>query len=329
MNSKRIEWVDVSKVLVIWLMVLGHIFEKTGLDAVVRNMIYSFHMPFFFFISGLLYKNKTSSFWQFTIANVKSLLIPYVFLRLCSLTLLIPYILFTSLDVSTYLSDFVSGGGNSPGGASWFLLCFFCVKELYYCIDKLTIGGKWILIVTIAAVSYMIPFRLFWNLDGAFMAIPFFFIGTQYKQFVFRFLYELHLGKKSLFLMLFFLLFCFYVLSYLQGIVSIYDTVFGNYPLLFYPVAFLGIVIVLLFSNQIRSNYYFEVFSKGTIVIMGLHGAIYPYIMLVYRVLVRHWLSDPLNLLCEIVLSIIILLLLYYPIIWLQKYLPFFIGNRR
>ena len=111
MNAKRIEWVDVSKVLVIWLMVLGHILEKTGLDAVVRNMIYSFHMPFFFFISGLLYKNKTSSFWQFTIANVKSLLIPYVFLRLCSLTLLIPYILFTSLDVSTYLSDFVSGGG--------------------------------------------------------------------------------------------------------------------------------------------------------------------------------------------------------------------------
>ena len=129
MNAKRIEWVDVSKVLVIWLMVLGHILEKTGLDAVVRNMIYSFHMPFFFFISGLLYKNKTNSFWQFTIANAKSLLIPYVFLRLCSLTLLIPYILFTSLDVSTYLSDFVSGGVTLQVAQVGFCYAFFALKS--------------------------------------------------------------------------------------------------------------------------------------------------------------------------------------------------------
>lgn len=328
MNAKRIEWVDVSKVLVIWLMVLGHVLEKTGLDAVVRNMIYSFHMPFFFFISGFLYKNKTSNFWQYTIANAKSLLIPYVFLRLCSFTLLIPYILFTSLDVSTYLSDFVSGGGNSPGGASWFLLCFFCVKELYYWIDKLAIGGKWVLIVTIAAISYVIPFRLFWNLDGAFMAIPFFFIGNQYKQFIASALPKMHFCHKTMGLFVLLLLLVL-VLSRLQGVESIYDTIFGNYPLLFYPLAFIGITAVLLFSNWLKSNHGCEVYSKGTIVVMGLHGAIYPYIMLVYRVLVRPLLSAPLNLLCEIVLSIVILLLLYYPIIWLQKYLPFFIGNRR
>ncbi len=125
MIKKRIEWVDVSKVLVIWLMVLGHILEKSGIDSVARNMIYSFHMPFFFFVSGFLYNAKSNNFRQFTIANVKSLLIPYVFLRLCSFTVLIPYILFTSLDVSNYLIEFIDGRGNSPGGASLFLLCFF------------------------------------------------------------------------------------------------------------------------------------------------------------------------------------------------------------
>lgn len=329
MGVKRIEWVDVSKVFVIWLMVLGHILEKSGIDSVVRNMIYSFHMPFFFFISGFLYKNKSNNFWQFTIANSKSLLIPYAFLRLLSYVLLIPYILFTNLDTSNYLFDFASGIGNSPGGASWFLLCFFCVKELYYWIDKLTISRKCILIVMIAAVSYVLPYRLFWNLDGAFMAIPFFFVGSQYKHFVSGVFSVLHLRNKFWFLLLSLLLLVLYVLSNLQGIVSIYDTIFGNYPLLFYPVAFLGIATMLLFSSLIRNNHYFEVYSKGTIVVMGLHGAIYPYFMLVYRVLVRPLLSAPLNLLCEIVISIIILLLLYYPIIWLQKYMPFFIGNRR
>ena len=129
MNAKRIEWVDVSKVLVIWLMVLGHVLEKTGLDAVVRNMIYSFHMPFFFFISGFLYNNKSNNFGQFTKANVKSLLIPYVFLRLCSFTLLIPYILFTCLDVSTYPSDFASGGGTLLVVQVGFCYVFFALKS--------------------------------------------------------------------------------------------------------------------------------------------------------------------------------------------------------
>jgi fucose 4-O-acetylase-like acetyltransferase len=325
MIKKRIEWVDVSKVLVIWLMVLGHILEKSGIDSVARNMIYSFHMPFFFFVSGFLYNAKSNNFRQFTIANVKSLLIPYVFLRLCSFTVLIPYILFTSLDVSNYLIEFIDGRGNSPGGASWFLLCFFCVKELYYWIDKQNARFKWAIIVLLAFVSYILPNRLFWNLDGAFMAIPFFFIGSQYKQLSSKIMSESFLGNKAIVLFLFFMVF---VSSCYQGTVSIYDSNFGNFPMLFYPVAFTGIAAVLLFSYQMRSNHYFEVCSKGTIVIMGLHGAIYPYLMLVYRVLVRPSLSAPINLLCEIAISIIVLVLLYYPILWLQKYLPFFIGNR-
>ena len=326
MIKKRIEWVDVSKVLVIWLMVLGHILEKSGIDSVARNMIYSFHMPFFFFISGFLYKNKSLDFGQYTLANIKSLLIPYAFLRICSFILLIPFILFTKLDVSNYLIDFIDGRGNSPGGASWFLLCLFCVNELYYLIDKQNVRFKWAIIILLALVSYILPERLYWNLDGAFMAIPFFFTGAQYRPFISKNMSDSHLRKLALALLLFLLVF---VSSCYQGIVSIYDSNFGNFPMLFYPVAFTGIAAVLLFSNQMRSNHFYEVYSKGTIVVMGLHGAIYPYLMTVYRVLARPSLSAPINLLCEIVISIVILLILYIPIIWLQKYLPFFIGNRR
>lgn len=317
MGVMRIEWIDISKVFVIWLMVLGHILEKSGVDAVVRNLIYSFHMPFFFFISGYLYKNKSSDFWQYTIANSKSLLVPYAFLRICSFSLLIPYILFTKLDVSNYLMDFICGGGNSPGGASWFLLCFFCVKEIYYWIDKLNARIKWFMIIIMAFVSYILPYRLFWNLDGALMSIPFFFIGAQFKQIISKILSALHFETKSLilFILFLFLALVIFALTRLQGSVSIYNTIFGHYPLLFYPVAFIGIATVLLLSNQMKSNRYYETYSKGTIVIMGLHGAIYPYMMLVYRVLARPLLSAPLNLLCEIIISVIIMLLLYYPII--------------
>ena len=60
MRQSRIEWVDISKVLVIWLMVLGHILEKKGMDNSVRNIIYSFHMPFFFQVIYIRLKKRIS-----------------------------------------------------------------------------------------------------------------------------------------------------------------------------------------------------------------------------------------------------------------------------
>jgi len=45
-TSNRILWVDYSKVFVIWLMILGHIIDHSGLDGNVRILIYSFHLPF-------------------------------------------------------------------------------------------------------------------------------------------------------------------------------------------------------------------------------------------------------------------------------------------
>ena len=52
MSKKRIEWVDISKGIAIILMIIGH----SGIPHFLNNWIYSFHMPFFFFISGVLSK---------------------------------------------------------------------------------------------------------------------------------------------------------------------------------------------------------------------------------------------------------------------------------
>lgn len=51
--SKRIEWIDVAKGICIVLMVVGH----TRLPSIISNWIWSFHMPFFFFISGTRWRN--------------------------------------------------------------------------------------------------------------------------------------------------------------------------------------------------------------------------------------------------------------------------------
>ena len=47
----RVDWIDLTKGIAIFLMVCGHI----GLPGALSNWIWSFHMPLFFLMSGLLY----------------------------------------------------------------------------------------------------------------------------------------------------------------------------------------------------------------------------------------------------------------------------------
>lgn len=48
-RQRRLEYIDVSRGIVILLMVLGHL---APFDGHVFRIIFSFHMPFFFFVSG-------------------------------------------------------------------------------------------------------------------------------------------------------------------------------------------------------------------------------------------------------------------------------------
>lgn len=55
MTKKRIEWLDFARVFVMFLVIVDHL----GLEnRFIRDFIWSFHMPAFFFISGIFHSNK-------------------------------------------------------------------------------------------------------------------------------------------------------------------------------------------------------------------------------------------------------------------------------
>ena len=58
----RYAWVDYSKAILIFLMVLGH----SSMPETIKTYFYAFHMPAFFVISGFLYKPKP--FWYTTLS---------------------------------------------------------------------------------------------------------------------------------------------------------------------------------------------------------------------------------------------------------------------
>lgn len=54
-RQTRIEWIDIVKGIGLLCVILGHL---SAPNQIARILVYSFHMPLFFFISGYLYKSK-------------------------------------------------------------------------------------------------------------------------------------------------------------------------------------------------------------------------------------------------------------------------------
>ena len=71
--SHRVHWIDICRGIGIILVLYGHLFVSD------KNtyLIFAFHMPLFFFISGLVFKPTKKSLWETTTKYFKQLLIPY------------------------------------------------------------------------------------------------------------------------------------------------------------------------------------------------------------------------------------------------------------
>lgn len=100
MSNKRIEWIDSTRGIAILLVVVGHVVGGyTGnygmpqyqriIDMIV-DVIYTFHMPLFFMISGYVFGLKK---YNWSMGNY----VAYVNKK--AKTLLIPYFLFSALQI--------------------------------------------------------------------------------------------------------------------------------------------------------------------------------------------------------------------------------------
>jgi fucose 4-O-acetylase-like acetyltransferase len=75
--SKRINYIDVARGIGILLVVMGHN-DFAAISPFMHKLIYSFHMPLFFFLSGY-FLNTAIPFWSFVKKRFNGLLKPYFF----------------------------------------------------------------------------------------------------------------------------------------------------------------------------------------------------------------------------------------------------------
>lgn len=124
---KRDITLDISKAICIILMVVGH----AGCPKYLCDVVYLFHMPCFFFISGLLFNEKYFANLSFGITKkLKSYYVPFVKWELLFLLFHNAFATLHIYDSKFTLSQFVEcfvrivtmTGGERLLGGFWFLI---------------------------------------------------------------------------------------------------------------------------------------------------------------------------------------------------------------
>ena len=131
MGSKRINYIDYAKGLAILCVLLGHM----EIHPILKNYIYSFHMPLFFILSGYFMKRAKLD-KDTVIKNFKSIMVPYFIVGggMCIWQLYSDFEAFKTLETST-LASLIFLGYRVRGvyivyfvGAIWFLWVLFFSK---------------------------------------------------------------------------------------------------------------------------------------------------------------------------------------------------------
>lgn len=138
--SRRIEYIDIARGIGILLVVLGH--NDFGyISPFGYKLIYSFHMPLFFFLSGY-FLNASIPFVDFFKKRFNSLLKPYLF------TIFLIYFFYVSFDTMSFatalrriVKSFYGTGYYIDWVQLWFLPHLFAAS--LYAFLFLAILRRW------------------------------------------------------------------------------------------------------------------------------------------------------------------------------------------
>lgn len=182
----RNQTIDVVKGVGIIAMILGH----TAIPEYGSVLIYSWHMPLFFVVSGYFYRQKPIT--GYLRSNFSQLLVPYIITAL--LFIILRSLVLGYKITDGFLSIFVGAGtGNLPMmgnyfvGAIWFMLAMFWCRVIYNmlfnCVkNKYILGGG--ILLTFIITNYIanelyIPTDLLQGMS----ALLFFHIGHEASRY--------------------------------------------------------------------------------------------------------------------------------------------------
>lgn len=323
----RNQTLDIAKFIGLFLMVFCHIPMPSD---EFHEVVYSFHMPFFFFAGGLFYKPERFTFKK----GLTTLIIPYVILNILIIVMnscmgILSHTfswdeVFKGLVGILVASSVSNSIGTLPSGPSWFLVAFFIVKILAkYILTVQNIYFRSLLII-IPVLSVVVIKDSWswsvWSIDSAIVGSLFFYMAYYIKEYFFKLLQ----WKYSYLLLL--MLVPITGMSWINGQVDMFACTYGNNFYFFLLFAIIGIFTLCIFSSQLKlPSKILGVIIKGSIFIIVMNMWLIDYLSLVYRIVLHNQKSflwyDKLSItMCVFIISFCVT-----PI--LLKYTPFVLGK--
>lgn len=293
-NTKRDEYIDAIRGAVIILMLVGH----SGAPKLVTTLIYGFHMPFFFILSGLLYnrtKWESKGLKKLVISKFKAYIIPYFIL--CGINIAIEIFYdylngFTMLQLYKEAKDSIiwvlysysTKARMSTSVPLWFLPCIFLSTILTYLFLKVknrVLRGTVIamgLMINVALKIYKAPPILPWHLGVAFVGAFFMIVGYYGKRAIDENATENNMAMILILSIIF--LFC----TELTGKVDVNVRNYGTHPFLFIVGSTaMSMALILLFKNYLPNSKVLTFLGQNTLVIMGFNYTINYYSSVIWK----------------------------------------------
>lgn len=263
---------DNAKGIGLILVILGHLIPFGNLQS---SIVYSVHMPLFFYISGIFLNTKRR--YRYLIYNYIS---PYIFFQFIIGGIIFILKSFVSDENSNRLINKVfyeifmfSGSGFTCMDHLWFLVSLTIAivvskailqhreknrkKKMY---DLYFISLFSLVAILLDENSIMLPFRL----QTVPAIIVLLVIGNKYNDYLRLFMETI--SKKRFVI----LLASFIALSVLNRTVNMSLAVYNTY-ILFLLTAFLGISIIIYISKRICLKP-LDFIGKNTLILFAIHG---------------------------------------------------------
>lgn len=278
--NKRIDWLDAAKGLGMVLVMLGH----ADIPNPLRTYIYTFHMPFFFFLSGYLFSlTRFPNFKVFLFKMTKSLIFPYLFFSLVAYIWFVFIVKFGQVSYNHNLLMPLLGSiiatrktfWTVDSGTLWFVNCLLCTELLFYLITKVgktkKVIGIVLILFSILGCFYnkMVGKPLPWSIDISMISVGFYGAGYLFKEY--RGKFERFVNIKTFVFLIAINITTGYINYVHSGArVDFYNSSLGNI-FLFYLSAFSGIGAFVILTKLFKINKGLKYIGKNSFIYLALH----------------------------------------------------------
>lgn len=313
--GERLEWVDITKGLAIFMVVIGH----TSIPEIGSRFIWSFHMPLFFIVSGLFFNINNKDLKTQVITDFKRIVIPYVFFLLCYIL----YLVIWKEPIS--ITQIVNGHAV---GQIWFLQTLFFSHLVFFIILKY-FRNRSCQILLIVLIGFLGFLAYFFNIHLPYR-IEVIGLAIIHMSFGYYFCTFLKNISFNLFYSICIIISVFVFAQITPVRLDMQSNIWGD--VLNIPLAWLGTYSIMLLSKNISTwhennvlRVFFNWAGKNSITILGFSAIINmsnKYLIILLQLNIPNYIDS-------ISRHIILWGILYIVTIILNRYFPILIGKNK